>query len=251
MSEPSSESSADGGQAPVAHGGPSGPKLIIGVAGGTGSGKTTVARRLQESFPSQVLQVIPQDAYYRDQSHLSFEERLATNYDHPLAFDNDLLIQHLDLLRGGVLVQQPVYSFITHNRAEESRPVRPSQILVVEGILVLEDARLRARMDVKVFVQTDADVRFVRRLRRDLVERGRSIDSVIEQYLGVVRPMHEQFIEPTKRYADVILPEGGSNEVAIDLLCAKVHSILAGRSPAGPPSPTVVGEVGALQAGWG
>lgn len=196
------------------------------MAGGTGSGKTTVARKLKESFPAHVVKVIPQDSYYRDQSHLSFEERLQTNYDHPLAFDNDLLIEHLDLLMRDQAVEQPVYSFITHTRAHETRRVEPSQILVVEGILVLEDARLRERMDIKVYVQTDADVRFVRRLQRDLHERGRSIDSVVEQYLTVVRPMHMQFIEPTKRYADVIIPEGGSNVVAIDLLCSKIHSIL-------------------------
>ncbi len=201
-------------------------KLIIGVAGGTGSGKTTVARKLRESFPANVVQLIPQDSYYRDQSHIDYEERLKTNYDHPLAFDNDLLIDHLDALMRNESVEQPVYSFITHTRASETRRLLPSQILVVEGILVLEDARLRDRMDIKIYVQTDADVRFVRRLRRDLIERGRSVDAVIDQYLAVVRPMHMQFIEPTKRYADVIVPEGGSNVVAIDLLCSKIHSIL-------------------------
>lgn len=203
-----------------------GGKLIIGVAGGTGSGKTTVARKLKESFPPHVVQLIPQDSYYRDQSHMDFEERLKTNYDHPLAFDNDLLIQHLDALMQDRPVEQPVYSFITHTRASETRRLDPCQIVVVEGILVLEDSRLRERMDIKIYVQTDADVRFVRRLRRDLIERGRSVDAVIDQYLAVVRPMHMQFIEPTKRYADVIIPEGGSNVVAIDLLCSKIHSIL-------------------------
>ncbi len=192
-------------------------KLIIGVAGGTGSGKTTVARKLRESFPPNVVQLIPQDSYYRDQSHIDFEERLK---------NNDLLIDHLDALMRNESVEQPVYSFITHTRASETRRLLPSQILVVEGILVLEDARLRDRMDIKIYVQTDADVRFVRRLRRDLIERGRSVDAVIDQYLAVVRPMHMQFIEPTKRYADVIVPEGGSNVVAIDLLCSKIHSIL-------------------------
>jgi uridine kinase len=218
-----------------------GERLIIGVAGGTGSGKTTVARKLRQSFPPNVVQLIPQDSYYRDQTHIPFEERLKTNYDHPLAFDNDLLIEHLDALMQGEAVEQPVYSFITHTRAQETRRLMPSQILVVEGILVLEDARLRERMDIKIYVQTDADVRFVRRLRRDLVERGRSVDAVIEQYLGVVRPMHMQFIEPTKRYADVIVPEGGDNVVAIDLLCSKIHSILEHpetRQPSSMPAGT-------------
>lgn len=197
--------------------------LVIGLAGGTGSGKTTVARKLQDTFPDQ-LQLIPQDAYYRDQAHLELDRRRSTNYDHPLAFDNDLLIEHLDALIAGRPVDQPVYSFITHTRMSEVIPVQPAAILLVEGILVLEEPRLRERMDIKVFVQTDADVRFIRRLRRDIVERGRSVDSVIEQYLGQVRPMHLQFVESTKRYADIIVPEGGSNEVAIDLLMVKIRS---------------------------
>lgn len=229
---PSSATSAEGAPVPQ-----TGRKLIIGVAGGTGSGKTTVARKMQESFPPHVVQLIPQDSYYRDQSHLSYEERLTTNYDHPLAFDNDLLIQHLDDLKADRPVEQPVYSFITHTRASETRRVLPCQILIVEGILVLEDERLRDRMDIKIYVQTDADVRFIRRLRRDLIERGRSVDSVIEQYLGVVRPMHMQFTEPTKRYADVIVPEGGSNLVAIDILCSKIHSIVEGTGTRWSPLP--------------
>ncbi len=199
--------------------------LVIGLAGGTGSGKTTVARKLQDTFPEQ-LQLIPQDAEYRDQAHLELEKRRSTNYDHPLAFDNDLLIEHLDALIAGMPVDQPVYSFITHTRMSEVIPVQPAAILLVEGILVLEEPRLRERMDIKVFVQTDADVRFIRRLRRDIVERGRSVDSVIEQYLGQVRPMHLQFVESTKRYADIIVPEGGSNEVAIDLLMVKIRSAI-------------------------
>lgn len=199
--------------------------LVIGLAGGTGSGKTTVARKLQDTFPEQ-LQLIPQDAYYRDQAHLELDKRRSTNYDHPLAFDNDLLIEHLDALIAGKPVDQPVYSFITHTRMSEVIPVQPAAILLVEGILVLEEPRLRERMDIKVFVQTDADVRFIRRLRRDIVERGRSVDSVIEQYLGQVRPMHLQFVESTKRYADIIVPEGGSNEVAIDLLMVKIRSAI-------------------------
>ncbi len=198
--------------------------LVIGLAGGTGSGKTTVARKLQEAFPDQ-LQLIPQDAYYKDQAHLELEKRRSTNYDHPLAFDNDLLIEHLDQLIENQPVNQPVYSFITHTRnSTEVIPIKPAKILLVEGILVLDEPRLRERMDIKVFVDTDPDVRFIRRLRRDIVERGRSVDSVIEQYLGQVRPMHTQFVEPTKRFADVIVPEGGSNEVAIDLLMVKIQA---------------------------
>ncbi|HXE72272.1 MAG TPA: uridine kinase [Candidatus Nitrosotenuis sp.] len=202
------------------------PRLVIGLAGGTGSGKTTVARKLQEIFPGHQLQVIPQDAYYKDQSHLTFEERLKTNYDHPDAFDNDLLARHLDLLLAGQSVPQPVYSFITHTRTPETVLVHPAQILVVEGILVLADARLRRRMDIKVFVDTDPDVRILRRLVRDIAERGRTVESVIDQYLSVVRPMHLQFVEPTRRHADVIIPEGGGNDVAVDLLVVKIRSIL-------------------------
>lgn len=201
-------------------------QLVIGVAGGTGSGKTTVARKLVELFKDHPVRLIPQDAYYKDQSHLAFEERVECNYDHPLAFDNDLLVQHLDALTRGEAVEQPLYNFVTHTRSADSKRVEPAPIILVEGIMVLEDARLRQRMDVKIYVDTDADERFIRRMQRDLVERGRSIDSVVEQYLGSVRPMHLQFVEPTKRYADLIIPQGGANKVAIDLLAAKILSIL-------------------------
>ena len=200
--------------------------LIIGVAGGTGSGKTTVARKLKESYPPHCVQVIAQDSYYKDQSHIPLEERHKTNYDHPNAYDNELLIEHLDALRRGESVDQPVYSFITHTRVAETRKVSPAHILVVEGILALEDARLRERMDVKIFVQTDADVRFIRRLKRDILERGRALNDVIEQYQKVVRPMHLQFTEPSKRYADIIIPEGGSNVVAIEMVRAWIDNVL-------------------------
>lgn len=201
--------------------------MIIGLAGGTGSGKTTVARRLLERFESsRNVLLLAQDSYYKDQAHLSLEERQQINYDHPLAFDNDLLIQHLDALRGGQGIQQPVYSFVSHTRLSESIPIKPSQIILVEGILVLEDVRLRDLMDIKAYVDTDADERFIRRLSRDIMERGRSVDSVIEQYLTSVRPMHLQFVEPTKRYADVIIPQGGTNEVAIGLLSARIQARL-------------------------
>lgn len=204
--------------------------FVVGVAGGTGSGKTTVARKLLDEFKDQPVRLIPQDAYYKDLAGVSLEERAKVNYDHPLAFDNDLLAQHLDDLLAGKSVQQPIYNYHTHSRSEDTITVEPAAIVLVEGILVLEDQKLRDRMNIKVYVDTDADERFIRRLKRDLIERGRSIDSVIEQYLGSVRPMHLQFIEPTKRYADVIVPEGGANHVAIDLLGSKIRAILSSAS---------------------
>ncbi len=200
--------------------------FVVGVAGGTGSGKTTVARKLVDEFKDQPVRLIPQDAYYKDLKGLPLEERAQVNYDHPLAFDNELLVAHLDNLIAGKSVEQPIYNYHTHSRSEDTITVEPATIVLVEGILVLEDERLRQRMNIKVYVDTDADERFIRRLRRDLIERGRSIDSVIDQYLGSVRPMHLQFIEPTKRYADVIVPEGGANHVAIDLLASKIRAIL-------------------------
>lgn len=200
--------------------------FVVGVAGGSGSGKTTVARKLVELFERRPVRLIPQDAYYRDLGDLSFDERQQVNFDHPLAFDNVLLAKHLDQLLAGEIIQQPVYNYITHSRSGETRAVEPAPILVLEGIMVLEDADLRARMDLKVYVDTDPDERFIRRMQRDLIERGRSIDSIVEQYLSSVRPMHLQFVEPTKRYADVIVPQGGANDVAIDLLAAKIKAIL-------------------------
>ncbi len=201
--------------------------MIIGVAGGSGSGKTTVAKRLVEIFAEpRAVQLIPQDSYYKNQDHLSLEERQAINYDHPLAFDNELLVEHLMLLKQGLPIEQPIYSFLNHTRLSETHPIKPARITILEGILVLEDARLRELCDVKVYVDTDADERFIRRLSRDMMERGRSVDSVIEQYLKSVRPMHLQFVEPTKRYADIIIPGGGANEVAIDLLVASIRSRL-------------------------
>lgn len=202
--------------------------MIIGVAGGSGSGKTTVARRLVESFPEPgTLQLVCQDAYYRDQAQLTYEERQKINYDHPFAFDNDLLLDHLARLKRGESIQHPVYSFVTHTRLAESIAVCSAKIVVLEGILVLEDARLRDMCDIKVYVDTDSDERFIRRLQRDIFERGRSVDSVIEQYLTSVRPMHLQFVEPTKRYADVVIPGGGANSVAIGLLLARIKTRLS------------------------
>jgi uridine kinase len=200
--------------------------FVVGVAGGTGSGKTTVARKLVEQFERKPVRLIPQDAYYKDLRDMTREERSHVNFDHPLAFDNDLLVKHLDELLAGRAIHQPVYNYITHSRSEEAVRIDPAPILIVEGIMVLEDSQLRERMDLKVYVDTDADERFIRRMQRDLIERGRSIDSVVDQYLSSVRPMHLQFVEPTKRYADVIVPEGGANHVAIDLLASKIKAIL-------------------------
>ncbi|XKE96113.1 uridine kinase [Metaplanococcus flavidus] len=200
--------------------------VVIGIAGGSGSGKTSVTNSIYEVFKEHSVVVIEQDYYYKDQSHLEFEERLSTNYDHPLAFDTDLLIQHIDELLERRPIEKPVYNYAIHTRAEESIHIEPKDVIILEGILVLEDKRLRDLMDIKLFVDTDGDLRIIRRLLRDINERGRTIDSVIEQYLNVVRPMHNQFIEPTKRYADVIIPEGGQNEVAIDLMVTKIKTIL-------------------------
>lgn len=203
-------------------------KLVIGVAGGTGSGKTTVVKKVIAQLPKGSVVLVPQDAYYKDHGDIPMEERRKINYDHPLSFDNDLLIEHIDRLRAGEEVHQPIYSFITYTRQKDSVLIRPLDIIIVEGILVLEDERIRDRLDIKVFVDTDADERFIRRLKRDIQERGRSIDSVINQYTEVVRPMHLQFVEPTKRYADIIVPEGGSNVVAIDILTSRIKAKLAG-----------------------
>lgn len=200
--------------------------VVIGIAGGSGSGKTSVTNSIYEVFKEHSVVVIEQDYYYKDQSHLAFEERLETNYDHPLAFDTDLLIGHVNKLLQREAIEKPVYNYAVHTRSEETIHIEPKDVIILEGILVLEDQRLRELMDIKLFVDTDADLRIIRRLLRDINERGRTIDSVIEQYLSVVRPMHNQFIEPTKRYADVIIPEGGQNEVAIDLMVTKIKTIL-------------------------
>ena len=197
--------------------------LVVGIAGGSGSGKTTVVRAISEAFGNAVA-VLEHDAYYRDQSRLSLEERLKTNYDHPFAFDTDLYIDHAKQLIGGREVERPVYSFESYTRTSDTVCVEPAGVLILEGILVLEDARIRELMDIKAFVDADPDVRFIRRLMRDVQERGRTLESVVDQYLNVVRPMHLQFVEPTKRYADVIIPEGGFNRVAIELLIARLKS---------------------------
>jgi uridine kinase len=200
--------------------------VVIGVTGGSGSGKTSVTKAIYESFRGHSILMLEQDYYYKDQSHLPFEERLKTNYDHPLAFDNNLLIEHLEKLLRFEPIEKPVYDYSLHTRSDKVIPVEPQDVIILEGILVLEDERLRNLMDIKLFVDTDADLRIIRRLQRDIQERGRTLDSVIDQYVNVVRPMHNQFIEPTKRYADVIIPEGGHNHVAIDLMVTKIQTIL-------------------------
>ncbi|EWG09851.1 uridine kinase [Cytobacillus firmus] len=204
--------------------------VVIGVAGGSGSGKTSVTKAIYDRFKGHSILMIEQDYYYKDQTHLPFEERLKTNYDHPLAFDNDLLIEHIESLLRYEPIRKPVYDYAMHTRSEEVIEVEPKDVIILEGILILEDERLRNLMDMKLYVDTDADLRIIRRLFRDIKERGRTMDSVIEQYVNVVRPMHNQFIEPTKRYADIIIPEGGHNYVAIDLMVTKIQTILEQKS---------------------
>ncbi|TWE02487.1 uridine kinase [Neobacillus bataviensis] len=204
--------------------------VVIGVTGGSGSGKTSVTNAIYESLKDLSILVLQQDYYYKDQHNVPFEERLKTNYDHPLAFDNDLLIEHIEKLLRYEAIDKPVYDYSIHTRSDQVIPVEPKEVIILEGILVLEDERLRNLMDIKLYVDTDADLRIIRRLERDISERGRTFDSVIAQYLNVVRPMHNQFIEPTKRYADIIIPEGGQNHVAIDLMVTKIQTILEQKS---------------------
>lgn len=203
--------------------------VFIGMAGGTGSGKTTVTQAILSQLPGESVALIEQDSYYRNLSHLPFSERIKNNFDHPEAFETELLVEHLAALSRGEPIRKPLYDFVTHTRREETESVEPRDIIVVEGILILEDQRLRDRLDIKIFVDTDADVRILRRLVRDINERGRTVESVINQYLSVVRPMHLQFVEPSKRYADIIIPEGGENKVAIDIIAAKISAIIAER----------------------
>lgn len=201
--------------------------LVIGIAGGTGSGKTTVARRLLKRIGTEHVALISQDSYYKHQPHLTKEERAQVNYDHPNSFDNELLIEHLQALRRGESIRVPVYSFSEHVRTEKTIALAPTPVVVLEGILVLADEPLRNEMDIKVFVDTDADVRVLRRINRDMRERGRTFDSVFAQYLNTVKPMHEAFIEPSKRYADLIVPEGGENEIAVTLLASRIEQSIS------------------------
>ena len=192
--------------------------IIIGIAGGTGSGKSTVAKEILSQLPDGDIAFLPQDSYYKDSSHLPMDKRIEINFDHPDSIEFDLLISHIKELKKGNSVQQPIYSYITCSRAEETVLIKPAKIIVVEGILIFTDKELLKLMDLKVFVDADADDRLIRVINRDIVERGRSVNSVIERYQKVLKPMHLQFIEPTKRYADLIIPEGGHNKVAISIL---------------------------------
>ncbi|HEV7376350.1 MAG TPA: uridine kinase [Pyrinomonadaceae bacterium] len=201
--------------------------MIIGICGGTGSGKTTVANSILESVNASEVAFIQQDSYYRNLKDLPLDYRNVVNFDHPDALDNDLLVHHIRKLKAGGSVELPIYDFKTHTRLNEIILIEPKPIVIVEGILIYTDARLLEQMDIKVFVDTPDDIRFIRRLKRDIAERGRTVDSVIEQYLATVRPMHMQFVEPSKRYADVIIPEGGHNLVSIDLISGKIRERLA------------------------
>ena len=200
--------------------------MIIGICGGTGSGKTTVARRILENVRDEYVTYLQQDSYYRNLGDMPIELRHQINFDHPDALDNDLFINHVKALRAGEAIEMPVYDFSVHARKIETIHIDPKPILIIEGILIFVDAALRELMDVKIFVDTADDLRFIRRLERDVSERGRSVQSVIKQYLETVRPMHQQFVEPSKRFADVIIPEGGHNDVGIDLISGKIRTKL-------------------------
>jgi uridine kinase len=202
--------------------------VVIGVAGGTGSGKTTVAHQVLERAGTEQISLIQHDAYYKDLSDLPLAQRAILNFDHPDALDNGLLIAHLQELKAGRPIDVPVYNFTSHTRTEQTSHVEPSRVILVEGILIFADVALRRLMDVKIYVDTDADIRFIRRLQRDLAERGRTMESVIHQYLATVRPMHQEFVEPSKRYADIIIPEGGFNEVAIEMIATRIRALLEG-----------------------
>jgi uridine kinase len=202
--------------------------LVVGIAGGTGSGKTTVAASLAAAIPTGRCVTIEHDAYYRDQTHLTFEERTQINYDHPSSLESSLLVEHLRQLRAGTAVDVPIYDFAPHTRRADTRRVVAAPVIVVEGILVFTEAALREQMDVKIFVDTDPDIRLMRRIRRDLEQRGRSFQSIRDQYYATVRPMHIEHVEPSKRWADLIVPEGGDNRVALDVLLGRVGRIAFG-----------------------
>lgn len=199
---------------------------IIGVAGGTGSGKSTLVKRLREAFEDDDVVTLCHDFYYKAHNELTYEERTKLNYDHPQAFDTQMLVEHLKALKNNVPIEHPVYSFVEHNRMEETVLVKPSRVIIVDGILIFENKELRDMMDIKVFVDTDADLRLARRILRDVCDRGRTMQSVIDQYVTTVKPMHEEFVEPSKKYADVIIPEGGFNSVAVSMLIENIRSLI-------------------------
>ena len=201
--------------------------IVIGIAGGTGSGKTTITRSIEDRFGSDVT-VLYHDDYYKARHDLTYEERVKLNYDHPAAFDTDLMIRDLAALRSGAAIDCPVYDYAIYDRTDKTHTVTPSKVILVEGILIVHEKALRDLMDIKLFVDADADVRILRRILRDVKERGRSLDSVITQYLGTVKPMHEAFVEPSKKYADIIIPEGGKNRVALDMVLNRVQFHLSG-----------------------
>lgn len=202
--------------------------IIIGIAGGSASGKSSIANEIYEYFKHEhTIKIIRLDDYYKDQSHLTMEQRVKTNYDHPLAFDMDLLVKHLDLLKSNQSIKKPIYDFTVHNRSLQVEVINPRDVFILEGLFVLNEVQIRERCDILIYVDTDADIRFIRRLKRDMQERGRSLESVCNQYLQTVRPMHEQFVEPSKKYAHIIIPEGSSNQVAVDLLITKISSIVS------------------------
>lgn len=202
--------------------------IVIGIAGGTGSGKTTITRKLVERFGSDVT-VLYHDNYYKAMHDLSYDQRVRLNYDHPDAFDTELMIHDLRVLKNGEAIESPVYDYTIYDRSEQTLIVRPTRVIIVEGILIFHSKELRDLMDIKLYVDADADVRILRRIMRDVKDRGRTLDSVINQYLGTVKPMHEAFVEPSKRYADVIIPEGGKNQVALDMVMNRVQFHLEGR----------------------
>lgn len=197
---------------------------VIGIAGGTGSGKTTFSRELVATLMTNKIVYLSHDSYYRDLSDLPFSERVKVNFDHPDSLETDLMIKHIEKLRAYQPVDIPIYDFVEHTRAKETEHIEPQSVILIEGILIFAVKELRDLMDMKIFVDTDADIRFMRRLQRDIEERGRSVKSVCDQYINVVRPMHEAFVEPSKRYADIIVPHGGRNRAALDMVAAKIHS---------------------------
>lgn len=205
--------------------------MVVGIAGGTGSGKTTLAGLILKRLGADKIAYLPHDAYYRNQKHLPLEERAKVNYDHPDSLETELLVEHIEQLKAGQLIQMPVYDFTIHNRVQQTIEVVPHPVILVEGILVFVEKELRALFDMKIYVDTDADIRFIRRLKRDIEERGRTLQSVIDQYLRTVRPMHLEFVENSKRYADIIVPEGGLNAVALDMVIARLQSLLNGELP--------------------